>query len=212
MTLHPAPEIDQSRLEVLHVLRVTGLAPLSAVAGCSGLTEPDAGAALAAAVADGLALERGGRMPGFCLTAEGRVWHATAVVVDAARRGARPALERGYARFVELNQPFKQVCTDWQIRNGELNDHTDAAYDATVLDRLGALHEQVCVLTDELAAWLLRCRSYSQRFTSAWQRLRAGDRRAFAAPMSDSYHDVWMALHQDLMSCLGRERSASDGH
>ena len=30
-------------------------------------------------------------------------------------------------------------------------------------------------------------------------------------PLSDSYHDVWMQLHEDLLLTLGRDRSTADG-
>jgi hypothetical protein len=42
--------------------------------------------------------------------------------------------------------------------------------------------------------------------------LADGDTAAFARPMSHSYHDVWMELHEDLLLTLGRERDAADGH
>ena len=67
-------------------------------------------------------------------------------------------------------------------------------------------------VTAELAGFLPRFGRYEDDFTAALDRLRNGDTRALAAPLSASYHDHWMELHQDLLSTLGRERSTADGH
>ncbi len=39
---------------------------------------------------------------------------------------------------------------------------------------------------------------------------RGGDDDALAKPLSGSYHDVWMELHEDLLATLGRERTDAD--
>ena len=76
------------------------------------------------------------------------------VPADRRRQGAGRgagrgrADELGYRRrdaaldaFLALDQRMKAIVTDWQMRDPTtLNDHTDAAYDAAVLDRLAALH------------------------------------------------------------------------
>ena len=41
-------------------------------------------------------------------------------------------------------------------------------------------------------------------------RFRDGDDDALAKPLSGSYHDVWMELHEDLLATLGRERTDAD--
>jgi hypothetical protein len=92
------------------------------------------------------------------------------------------------------------------------NDHSDADYDNAVIRELGSLHERTLSLTRDLAGELGRFARYEREFDAAWRRLSGGDRRAFAAPMSASYHDLWMELHQDLMCTLGRARTAADGH
>jgi hypothetical protein len=207
-----AADADTRRLLLLHVVRVTGLADAAAGAEFAGISEDEARAGFAAAVADGLALERSGRLQGFALTPAGREWHATALVADTEARGARAAVEQCYEGFTALNGPFKEICTDWQVRDGQPNDHSDAEYDAAVIARLGDLHRRTVDLTTTAAQTLPRFGWYPRRFTAAWDRLAAGELRAFAAPLAHSYHDVWMALHQDLMSSLGLTRSARDGH
>jgi hypothetical protein len=48
------------------------------------------------------------------------------------------------------------------------------------------------------------------RLAAALDRVRGGEVAAFARPMADSYHDIWMELHQDLLLSAGRERGAAD--
>jgi hypothetical protein len=92
-----------------------------------------------------------------------------------------------------------------------INDHSDAAYDAAIAERLRSLHVEIVPVLDDLAAASPRFEPYAPRLTRAVERFDAGDHAALARPLSESYHDVWMELHQDLLLSLGRERGASDG-
>ncbi len=58
-------------------------------------------------------------------------------------RRRRPDCTPHYERFLELNEVFKQLCTDWQMRGDTQNDHTDAAYDAACVDRLTAAQRRL---------------------------------------------------------------------
>ena len=208
---------DGQLLSVLHILRLGGFVPAPAISERSGIDMPEVEALLTTASEEGLVKERNGRISGWCLTAGGRTTHLDLLAAEVAASGVRPAVERLYEHFVELNEPFKQTCARWQMRTAEdgtpqPNDHTDAEYDGTVIRELGALHETTLSLTRDLAAEMGRFARYEREFDAAWRRLSGGDRRAFAAPMSGSYHDLWMELHQDLMCTLGRERTAVDGH
>jgi hypothetical protein len=62
-----------------------------------------------------------------------------------------------------------------------------------------------------LAGALHRFVRYPVRLHSAFERFQGGDRDALARPLSGSYHDVWMELHQDLLVSLGRQRAEADG-
>ncbi|QAY62284.1 histidine phosphatase family protein [Xylanimonas allomyrinae] len=216
MTTTPtaAPPAPSTRLHVTHALRVLGLATPQSVSRLTGLPVEDVADALTAAERDTLVQARTGRLTGWALTPEGRRWHARALAEELERSGRRAEVEHAYEAFVALNQPFKQICTSWQLKDGaaEPNDHSDAAYDQSVLDRLEPVHRAALELTRRLADALPRFGWYPSAFSDARDRLRGGDRRALSAPLSESYHDLWMALHQDLLSTLGRERSAKDGH
>ena len=208
----PARLTDQ-RLLVLHTLRLSGFVGGDAVANRTGVDPATVHEILEQARADGHVVERSGRISGWILTPEGRATHAQMLADELAARGCRPEVEAANEAFLELNERFKQICTRWQLRpDGSPNDHSDPAYDAAVIADLGLLHPQAVAATVALAEVLPRFARYPEDFTVALDRLRNGDTRALAAPLSASYHDHWMELHQDLLSTLGRERSTADGH
>lgn len=207
------PTDTDPRLLVLHLLRLGGFVAADRVARGTGLDVDVVTGVLETARTDGLATERSGRISGWVLTPDGRAAHAALLAGELEQRGAQAAVEEANTAFLALNEPFKALCTRWQmLPDGSINDHGDAAYDASVVEDLGPVHERVVALTAQLAGALPRYDRYPRAFTAARERLLAGDRKAFAAPLSESYHDAWMELHQDLLSTLGRERSAADGH
>lgn len=202
-----------SELLVLHTLRLGGFVAADRVAARTGLAAPAVATVLEKAAADGLARERNGRISGWMLTPAGRAEHAALLAAELESLDARAAVEAADEAFVALNQPFKELCTRWQLRpDGSPNDHSDAVYDRAVVDDLDPVHDGVTALTTRLAAVVTRFGHYPDAFAAARRRLRDGDTRAFAAPMAESYHDTWMELHQDFLSTLGRERSTADGH
>ncbi|HEV7861057.1 MAG TPA: MarR family transcriptional regulator [Acidimicrobiia bacterium] len=208
----PARLTDQ-RLLVLHSLRLRGFVDRDSVAQRTGVDAATVAHILEQACADGHVVERSGRISGWILTPDGRAAHAGLLAEELAERGCRSDVELGNEAFLALNEPFKQICTRWQLRpDGSPNDHGDAAYDAAVVADLEGLHPQAVAVTAGLAEFLPRFGMYEGGFSAALARLRNGDTRALAAPLAASYHDHWMELHQDLLSTLGRERSTADGH
>jgi len=208
----PARLADQPLL-VLHTLRLSGFVDADRLAQRTGVEVALVREILDHARRAGHVVERTGRLSGWILTPEGRAAHARLLADELAERGCRPQVEAANEAFLALNASFKEICTGWQLRpGGSPNDHSDPAYDGAVIADLEALHPRAVALTAGLAALLPRFARYEHDFTAALDRLRAGDPRALAAPLSGSYHDHWMELHQDLLSTLGRERSAADGH
>lgn len=127
---------------------------------------------------------------------------AERATVDAA------ALEHAYEGFDPFNARFKALVTAWQVRDGEPNDHADAAYDRGVVDRVAELHRRWQPLLARLAALAPRLAAYPERFARALDKLVAGDGAWLARPLVDSYHTVWFELHEDLIGLLGRQREA----
>jgi hypothetical protein len=187
---------------VLHVLQVRGLASAAQVAGSLGADVNAVEPLLRAAVDAGQARYREGRVTGYALTPAGRERAATlrqsALSVDEAER-----LGVVYEGFLEPNRVFKRLTTEWQQRAPDADQ-------APLLARLGTLHDTMAELVRGAAAVKPRFAVYQARFDRALAKLRAGDATAFARPLSDSYHDVWMELHEDLLSLLGRQRTEAD--
>lgn len=192
---------------VLHALRLKGFAETPVVAALTRLPEADAGDHLAKAAAGGLVTRRDGRISGWALTTEGRLAHAQSIAQELDGAGARDAVKDAYGRFHDINNELLTVCTDWQLRNGALNDHADPAYDADVIGRLQTVDTKVQPICADLAGALGRFAEYGTRFTTALARVQSGERDWFAKPMIDSYHTVWFELHEDLLATLGIERS-----
>jgi hypothetical protein len=209
----PPARLTDHRLLVLHTLRLSGFVAADTLAERTGVDVLAVHQMLEEAGADGYVAQRSGRISGWILTPDGREAHARMLADELAESGCRAEVEAANEAFLALNEPFKQICTRWQLRpDGSPNDHTDAGYDAGVVADVERLHPQAVAVTDGLAGFLDRFARYRHDFTAALERLRGGDKRALAAPLSRSYHDHWMELHQDLLSTLGRERSTADGH
>lgn len=199
-------------LLVLHLLRIKRLAPAQTLARTTGLPEEEVRQVADQAVAAGLAVVKEGRIGGYKLTPEGTARAAELLGADVAAPGRVAALEQVYQAFLPLNERLKEVTTAWQLRDGEPNDHTDAGYDARVVDDLAEVSDRAGAVLRQAGAELARMAVYADRFDAAVARVRAGEHAAFARPLADSFHDAWMELHADLLASLGRERSAADGH
>ena len=200
------------RFLVLHGLRLKGFADAAAVAEAGGVDEADAKPLLDTLVVEELATYREGRLSGFALTPAGRAHHAELIAAELDAAGQRDAVHGAYTRFLAINQDLLAVCTAWQLREVEgqpvANDHTDAAHDGAVIDRLAELDAQVQPICADLGAALLRFAAYGPRLGDALSKVQAGDHDWFTKPMIASYHTVWFELHEDLLATLGLGRSA----
>ena len=201
-----------TRLLVLHGLRLKGFAGSDAVAEAAGVPAPEAVGLLEALVADGLVTHRSGKVSGFALTGAGREQHATELRAQLEAVGARGAVQDAYSRFLGLNTELLTICTDWQLREidgrSAVNDHGDGVYDAGVIARLSSLHGMAEPICDDLGAALARFAPYGPRMALALHRVEAGEVDWFTKPMIASYHTIWFELHEDLLCTLGIERGA----
>ncbi len=200
------------RMLVMHGLRLKGFGEAAAIGEAAGVSEAEAKPVLDELVSEGLAAYRDGRLSGFSLTKPGRERHAEQLAAELAVTGATAVVEDAYRRFLTLNTDLLSICTAWQLRDtdGEpiVNDHTDAAHDAAVIERLTGLHALVEPICADLAGALDRFGGYGGRMAHALERVLAGDGDWFTKPMIPSYHTVWFEMHEDLLSTLGIERGS----
>jgi pyruvate,orthophosphate dikinase len=173
------------------------------------LASPDAVAAASAQLTDAGLVENSATA-GLKLSASGRL-KAPEVLADERAGVGDARAEELLDEFHELDPQMKEIVTAWQIRQvGDeqaLNDHTDEAYDAEVLDRLGELHEATASWLAPLVAVAPRFGVYASRLARALDRARGGEQLYVASPRVDSYHSVWFELHEHLIRLAGRQRS-----
>ncbi len=117
---------------------------------------------------------------------------------------------RTYDEFRSVNREFKSLVSQWQLRDGEPNDHADADYDAAVLSRLDDVHRSVLPILASASAQLPRLDAYSAKLSAALDKIHAGDAVWLARPMIDSYHTVWFELHEELIGAAGLTREDED--
>ena len=197
--------------DCLRAMDIKGLTPIQGVADAVLATTDDARAILDQLVVDGLAETVAGA---YRLTEPGTV--RAGVLRDAEQDAwgideAVAALDA----FLALDQRVKEAVTAWQLRDDAsgqvVNDHSDVAYDQTVLDRLAAIHADV-------AGWFIRPEQgcprlvdYRIRLGRAIDQVLAGDQRYVASPRVDSFHGIWFELHEDLIRLAGRSREDEVG-
>lgn len=201
---------------VVHALKLKGLASAEALAEVTGYDPAALAPVLDELVSSGQAKLRTGRVSGYALTPDGRAAHP-GLLAEHVTPAETAGVSAAYEAFLPVNDRFKKVCTRWQMRpapdgTDQPNDHTDGAYDDLVIADLEAVHADVVDGLGPAAEASQRFARYPLRFASALDRVRAGEVAAFARPMSASYHDVWMELHEDFLLTLGRTREAADGH
>ena len=187
---------------VLHVVRLKGRASSAGIALAIPAEEEPALATLERLAEEGLVIHRTGRVGGWILTPAGRE-RSDQLVRDERDRLDLGALGGLYdERFLRLNREFKALCTRWQVARG------DEAEFGRELERL---HAENLTLLKRFGALADRLREgYEGRFRAAHLRFLGGDHNALLQPLTDSYHDVWLELHEDLLLVLDRRREEDD--
>ncbi len=142
------------------------------------------------------------------LTTVGREEHHIALTEDVGGTHIGLQLHHEYEAFLQLNDRFKALCGDWQLRNGQPNDHTDAKYDKAVVQRLVAIDADAAPVVAKMGEVLARLAPYGPRLARTCQRVVDGETKMFTGVMCGSYHDVWMELHEDLILTQGIDRMA----
>lgn len=128
-----------------------------------------------------------------------------------AGSGQETQITAVYEAFLPINRKIREVCTAWQCRpDGSVNDHGDSVYDAEVRELLEDVHEAIQPVLRRLERLLADSGRYLTGLEEALDRFDDGDRQWLASPLCDSYHTVWMRLHQELLLVLGISRAEDE--
>ena len=196
---------------VLLGLRLVGFGPAATVGELVGLPAGVVAAELEVAAGRGWVVRRDGRLSGWSLTPSGRAEGESLLAGELDATGTRERVHAAYREFLGLNAAVLEACTAWQVRpDNSINDHRDPAYDAGVVERLGALHASARHVCSQLGEALSRFDAYAPRLEHAIGRVRAGEGDWFAGARLPSYHSVWFELHENLLATLGIDRSRED--
>lgn len=175
----------------------------------AGLDVAEADRALNAAMEAGHVLGAKGK---FMVTPAGRAWLDEQYPVVYAEQRASGELTRAYEEFEVVNRELLSLMTRWQTvtvgSSAVPNDHTDAEYDAKVLDDLGALHERATPVLQGFTSQEPRLSVHVDALEEAQRRVMAGETDYVSGARIPSYHTVWFELHEDLLRMLGRTREA----
>ncbi|MFV0525571.1 MAG: putative PEP-binding protein, partial [Acidimicrobiales bacterium] len=194
---------DVTEEMVLHVLRVRGFVSGGGLVESLGVM-PDG---VVSVLVDGGYLQHMEARNLYSLTPAGRE-RQEELLAEYGDPAVTALLDPPYQRFLDLNDSFKQLCTDWQIRGGEPNDHSDAEYDRACAARLTHLLEDSRAVLADMAGVVPRFARYEQRLGRAAADVINGDARKFTGVMCESFHDIWMELHEDLIVLQGIDRTA----
>ena len=198
-----SPEQPIDALAVLRVIGLKGFAPLGGVADAV-LATPDAVQPVVDdLVGEGLVESSAGA---YKLTDAGRTRSLETLAEEREAWGVESATAALDA-FLDIDHRVKDVVTAWQMRDPQTpNDHTDSGYDAGVLERLAAIHDDATTWLRPIEPTVARFRDYESRLSRAFEAAKGGDGRYVASPRVDSYHGIWFELHEDLIQLAGRTR------
>jgi hypothetical protein len=199
------PHVSDPTFLVLHALRVKGFAKVEALAELIDRPVAAVEPQLCEFSLAGLAAFREQRAL-WQLTPAGKDAHAVALASDLVGAPLHE-VKAVYPDFLELNDEFKALCGEWQLRDGQVNDHTDSRYDAAMVARLVAHDAKVQPVCAAFGSAIGRYEPYGSRLGAVACRVGSGERNLFTGVLCGSYHDIWMELHEDLIVTLGIDRA-----
>ncbi|WP_157248293.1 transcriptional regulator [Nonomuraea typhae] len=200
-------------LLVLHAVRITGFADTPVIARRYDLDAATTTELLHDAEARGWVTHTSfAGSGGWSLTEAGRAENERQLAAELTGAGGADEVRDVYRAFLPLNALLQRACTDWQLRPAAgdrlaVNDHSDRAWDARVLDELTSVGQGLTPLAGRLQEVLTRFRGYDTRFTTALALARSGDGSRVDRTDVDSCHRVWFELHEDLIATLGLNRN-----
>lgn len=209
-----APRISPPSLRVVHAVRLLGFADSAAIAGRAGVSPDRTAGVLRDAERRGWVSHLSfADLAGWSLTDAGKAENERQLQAERGEHDPGNAIAAVYREFLPLNARLLRACTEWQLKPSEAdplaaNDHTDAVWDARILEELAAIGAELGPLASRLTSVLARFSGYSSRFAAALERARSGEREWVDSISVDSCHRVWFQLHEDLVATLGIDRAS----
>ena len=137
----------------------------------------------------------------YGLLPPGKERHET-LIDSYAGADVQSGLKAHYDRFLELNEVFKQLCTEWQVRG---DTRTTTPTPPTMPSASPGWRSCVPIRSRRSRASpsaLPRMARYSSRLDESAAKVAAGNTKLFTGVMCGSFHDVWMEMHEDLIVLL----------
>ncbi|MFM7744594.1 MAG: hypothetical protein ACKO8T_02880, partial [Actinomycetota bacterium] len=131
---------SEPAFRAFHALRIKGFAKVDMVADIADVSEAEAEAHLKALLESEHAMFREARAL-WQITPAGKEAHREALAADSPA-SVTADLHDSYETFLGINTAFKELCGDWQLRDGQPNDHSDATYDKAIIERLVAMKDE----------------------------------------------------------------------
>ncbi len=182
VTISPVAALDDASYLLLHEIRLRGVVEITDESSVASLVEFGF-------------VARASR--GVRITPEGRAANTAWARLEPGT-DAEQVVQRGYTRFLPLNQELLRLCHDWQSQPG----------DWSVLDRATTLDERIAPIVNHVSTASPRFASYRRLLGDALARVHDGQNDWLTSPRFDSYHTVWMRLHEDLLLALGADRAS----
>jgi pyruvate,orthophosphate dikinase len=203
MATDDGPTVDT----IIRALLIKGVVTVDTLAPAVVAAPEDLGPVIEEMAASGLIGDPGALIQ---LTDEGKALGSELMAADTEAWGVNNA-SAALDAFLPLDHRVKEIVTAWQMSEVDgapvLNDHSDEEYDAAVLARFAALHQDAAAWLATLLDGLPRLADYSSRLGRAAGLVADGDHGYIASPRVDSYHSVWFELHEDLILLAGRNRA-----
>jgi hypothetical protein len=181
--------------EVLHGLRIKGMAGEEGLRAVTGAGADEVAAALAELAAAGLIERTAAETVAWFLTPAGLERHGDRIA--QLRDRGNDGVGAAYDAFLELNDPAKRLVSGAQ----------QIPVDETkLLLELEEIVERVGTALAYAARQEPRFGVYPKRFEVALEKLAEGDSRYLGDPAIDSFHTVWFECHEDFLLTLGLSR------
>ncbi|OZF57570.1 hypothetical protein CH293_02275 [Rhodococcus sp. 14-2470-1b] len=192
----------------LHCLTLKQLSDVEGLVAILDQNPDDVKSALEQAVSDGNAMAARGK---FMITPAGRStlddtypqWFADERA-SAEIASAMDLFESG------VNKQVLALTTAWQevevAGERQPNDHSDTAYDAKIIDKLGAVLDKTSTVLAPLITTQPSVDRFLSRISDALTRAEDGELDYVSSVRIDSFHTVWFQMHEHILRITGRER------